>query len=84
MVLEYEQMYSSYEIIYIYIILYICIKSICNNFKVSIYYALHDREVGTHVKKIENRKSWKTAMVLKYVEISYVLLHIILFSTVML
>ena len=43
MVLEYDQMYSNYEIIYI------CIKSICNNSKISICYALYDQEVGTHV-----------------------------------
>ena len=44
MVLEYDQMYSNYKIIHI------CVKSICNNFKISVYYALYDQEVGTHVK----------------------------------
>jgi len=44
MVLEYDQMYSNYEIIYI------CVKSICNKFKISLCYALYDQEVGTHTK----------------------------------
>ena len=30
--------------------IYICIKSICNNFKISVCYALYEQEIGTHVK----------------------------------